>query len=74
VLLRQLAKLEANQKEIIKTLNGLVSRSNQSSSEADHEYFESLPQFPISTEAQLKSFDEYLTTEDNLERAVCKNS
>lgn len=55
---------------MLKTLNGLVFRSNQSSGEADCEYFASLPRFPISTEAELKLFDEYLRAEDNLERAV----
>lgn len=70
MIIRQLAKLEANQKEMLKTLNGLVFRSNQSSGEADCEYFASLPRFPISTEAELKLFDEYLREEDNLERAV----
>ncbi len=70
VVIRQLAKLEANQKEMLKTLNSFVSQSNHCSGEADREYFASLPSFPISAEAELKSFDEYLRTEDNQERAV----
>lgn len=70
-VIKKLAKIESNQKEMIALLN-TIAVSSTPSVPNNREYFSSLPDFPLASEFQLREFDEYLKNPENFERAVSK--
>ncbi len=68
-VIKKLAKIETNQKEMIALLNTITVSSTPSAAN-NREYFSSLPDFPLSSELQLREFDDYLRDTDNFETAV----
>lgn len=68
IVIRRLAKLEEGQKEILMLLRGLSSTNNPTG--GMKEYFTSLPAFPLTHISAVSCFDQYLSNDEDFERAV----
>lgn len=69
-MIRKLAKIETNQREMLHLLNAIAGSAAPLSSGNDKEYFASLPEFPLSSQAQVIAFNQYLETDADFQRAV----